>query len=266
MRADSTRSCAGRDSPRRGAGRRLFQDHVRVGPPDAEGAHSGHPGLPVRLPLPKLACSRRRGSFAKSILGFGRSKCRLGGICPCFSASTVLARAATPAARSRWPKLVLTEPMAQKPLRSVPRRKARVRASISMGSPRAVGGAVGLHVADGLRLYLGHRHGLGDGLGLAAHAGRGVAGLLGAVVVDGGAADARRGSRRRRRRASSSRFRTTTPTPLPKTVPPAFSSKVRVWPSGREDAALLIDVAVEIAGLTEAPPARARSLSPLSRL
>jgi hypothetical protein len=32
--------------------------------------------------------------------------------------------------------------------------------------------------------------------------------------------------------ASARRFSTTTPTPLPKTVPAAFSSNVRQWPSG----------------------------------
>ncbi len=80
----------------------------------------------------------KNGLAAKSISGFGSSKWRLGGIFPWRSISTVLIRPATPAAASRWPMLVLTEPMAQKPRRSVRARKARVRASISIGSPSEV--------------------------------------------------------------------------------------------------------------------------------
>ena len=77
----------------------------------------------------------RNGLLSKSILGFGFSKCRLAGICRCFKASTALMRLMTPAARSRWPKFVFTDPIAQKPRFCVPDRKARVNASISIGSP-----------------------------------------------------------------------------------------------------------------------------------
>ncbi|MDT4826445.1 hypothetical protein FQZ97_597570 [compost metagenome] len=55
----------------------------------------------------------RNGLFAKSICGFGCSKCRLGGSVRWRSASVALMSPATPAAASRWPMLVLTEPMAQ---------------------------------------------------------------------------------------------------------------------------------------------------------
>ena len=47
-------------------------------------------------------------------------------------------RPATPAAASRWPMFVLTEPMAQKPVRASAARKACVSAAISIGSPSGV--------------------------------------------------------------------------------------------------------------------------------
>ena len=98
---------------------------------------------PARRGAPPRAQSRsvaltKNGLLAKSISGFGASKCRLGGIWRCRSATTVLIRLATPAAVSRWPMFVLTEPIAQKPLRSVPWRKACVSAATSIGSPSAV--------------------------------------------------------------------------------------------------------------------------------
>ena len=54
------------------------------------------------------------------------------------SASVVLMRPATPAAASRWPRFVFTEPRAQNPLLAVPTLNAFVRAAISMGSPNGV--------------------------------------------------------------------------------------------------------------------------------
>ena len=53
-----------------------------------------------------------------------------------MSASAALApRLAIPAAEARWPMLVFTEPIAQKPLLAVLARNARVSAVISIGSP-----------------------------------------------------------------------------------------------------------------------------------
>ncbi len=54
-------------------------------------------------------------------------------------ASVAVRKPATPAAALQWPRFVLTEPMAQVPVPVAPaRRKARVSASISIGSPSAV--------------------------------------------------------------------------------------------------------------------------------
>ena len=80
----------------------------------------------------------KKGLLAKSMFGFSFSKCRLGGSCLCLSVCTVLIKPATPAAASRCPMFVLTEPMAQKLFLSVLRRKACVSAAISTGSPSAV--------------------------------------------------------------------------------------------------------------------------------
>ncbi len=141
MRAESSRSCHGREGP--------------------EGALSGASSTTTWAlvpPMPKELTPARRGSAprgqsrsrsltwkgvdAKSIFGLGVSKCRLGGICRCFRAITVLIRLAAPAAADRWPTLDFNEPRAQEPgggPPSAPRaRKARVRAVTSTGSPSAV--------------------------------------------------------------------------------------------------------------------------------
>ena len=57
--------------------------------------------------------------------GFGRRKCRCGGIAPCCSASTTLIRPAMPAAASRWPMLVLTEPTTSGRRSRAPGRRRR---------------------------------------------------------------------------------------------------------------------------------------------
>jgi hypothetical protein len=59
------------------------------------------------------AALTKKGPAAKSIFGFGSSNRMLGGISSCWSASTVLIRPVTPAARSRWPKFDFTEPIGQ---------------------------------------------------------------------------------------------------------------------------------------------------------
>ena len=95
-------------------------------------------GAGRRGPLAKRDRRRRTALDAKSICGFGRSKCRLGGSLPCSSARTVLISPATPAAASRWPTLVFTDPMPQDPRRISPGANARVSAAISIGSPSGV--------------------------------------------------------------------------------------------------------------------------------
>src|SRR6516165_9643086 len=52
----------------------------------------------------------RIGSLSQEIIGLGCRKCRFGGITPRSIDRITLIRPHTPAAHSRWPQLVLTEP------------------------------------------------------------------------------------------------------------------------------------------------------------
>jgi len=78
----------------------------------------------------------RKGLLSKSMVGFGFSNERLGGTTPCFTISVALMRLATPAAVSRWPMFVFTEPTRQYCFFFVDCAKACVSAAISIGSPR----------------------------------------------------------------------------------------------------------------------------------
>ncbi|OPZ88393.1 MAG: hypothetical protein BWY74_03157 [Firmicutes bacterium ADurb.Bin419] len=80
----------------------------------------------------------KNGLFSKSIPGFGLLKLRLGGNILFFKDSNVLISPVTPAAESRCPILVLTEPTAQNPFWVVFFLNAPVNASISIGSPKGV--------------------------------------------------------------------------------------------------------------------------------
>ena len=133
----------------------------------------------------------KNGLFGKSACGLGASKCRLGGISPCCSASTVLIRPPMPAASPVWPMFDFSEPMAQNCLSSVP-------SAVRLGQPGDLdrvadqrAGAVGLDVGDVARLDAGDGQRLGDDLRLAGDARREVADLGPPVVVDRRAADDR---------------------------------------------------------------------------
>ena len=76
-----------------------------------------------------------KGSRSHGINGLATSKCRLAGTTPRSTDRTALMNDATPAAPSRWPMLVFTEPRSNGVSRS-PNTEAR--ASASIGSPRAV--------------------------------------------------------------------------------------------------------------------------------
>jgi len=86
----------------------------------------------------RVSVATVKGELSKSICRFGVAKARVRGIVRFSSASTALTVPASPAAAMAWPILVLTEPMAQKCLRSVSAAKASVRAATSIGSPRRV--------------------------------------------------------------------------------------------------------------------------------
>ena len=83
------------------------------------------------------AVTTATGSVAHAMCGLGLRRCRCGGISSCWSESTTLIRPATPAAASRWPMLVLTDPMRSGRMRGAP-VNAAARARTSIGSPSEV--------------------------------------------------------------------------------------------------------------------------------
>jgi hypothetical protein len=78
------------------------------------------------------------GLPAMSMAGLGEVKWRLGGMRRRSRHRAAFTSPVIPAAASRCPRFVLTEPSAQYPVRAVPARNAWVRAATSMGSPRLV--------------------------------------------------------------------------------------------------------------------------------
>ena len=172
----------------------------------------------------------KKGGAAKSICGFGSVKWRVGGTSPCSRARTALTNPATPAAASRWPTLVLTDPRAQYPLRRTS-PNARVRAATSTGSPSSVP----LPCASTYPTVSGSTPAIAS----ASSTTSACPSTLGAVkptfcapslLMAEPRITARTGSPSAS--ASASRRSTTTPIPLPPTVPAARASKARQYPSG----------------------------------
>src|SRR4051812_6510874 len=170
---------------------------------------------------------------------------------------------ATPAAASRCPTLVLTEPRAQ--LRRGAPSKARVRASTSMGTPRVVP----VPCASTYPTLPGSTPATARDSEIT----RLWPSMLGAVkptLIEPSLliADPRRTARMLSPslQASANRLRTTTPTPLPPTVPRARTSNARQWPSGDRMPPSWKKYPDRCCALTVAPPARAMSHSRLSRL
>ena len=77
-------------------------------------------------------------SPAKSIAGLGSFKCSEGASCWCRSCSTTLSKPAIPAAGSKWPRLLFTEPIERGAASPRLRPNASPRAWASIGSPTGV--------------------------------------------------------------------------------------------------------------------------------
>ena len=77
-------------------------------PKELTPASRGRPGRCGKSIIDDVTCNGRR---SQSRLGLGFWKWRCFGITPRFSTSAALINPATPAADSRWPTLVFTEPM-----------------------------------------------------------------------------------------------------------------------------------------------------------
>ncbi len=86
---------------------------------------------------PSSRCTRR-ASASRGMSGLGAVKCRLAGSSRCRSASATLSRPTTPAAPSRWPTLVFTEPTSSGSAAGRPAPSAAPRAAASTGSPTLV--------------------------------------------------------------------------------------------------------------------------------
>ena len=151
---------------------------------------------------------------------------------PCSSASTVLINPVTPAAHERWPKFDFTEPMPQKPRRSV-----WLKTSVSAGELDRVAqdgaGAVRLDVADRLGGRYPHMRMRGaNRRGLAAKARRGVSDLVVAVVVDRRAENHRADVVAVCERVSQALQHHDARRRCRRWCPGALASKGRQWPSG----------------------------------
>ena len=127
--ASSPTAAAGTAAPVDGSAaarrRRLLEDHVRVGAAEAERADARATAVRPRRPRASPAWRLRPACRPRRCAGSAARKCRCGGISPCRSASTTLISPATPAAASRWPMFVFTEPTQQRRVVRSPRAATR---------------------------------------------------------------------------------------------------------------------------------------------
>ena len=150
--------------------RGLLQHGMGVGSAEPERTDTGPPRPSGSVPCLEGGTDKE-GTLLEVNVGIGFLEVQGGRISLCSSISIVLISPATPAAASRCPMLVLSDPIAQKPVLAVPLRKACVRASISIGSPIGVSRAVRLDVADVVRRNPSQGQSHRNDLGLTVHAG-----------------------------------------------------------------------------------------------
>ena len=200
--------------------------------------------------------TKKRVFFA-SMAGCHRVKCRLGGTSPCCRHRTALMSPVTPAAGSRWPRFVLTEPSAQ---RAWPVPYTSARLANSVGSPTGVP----VPWASIIPTSCGRTPLRASASSYRARW----------AAAEGAASPSERPSwftaepritariRSRSRTASASRLSTMTPQPSPRTNPSAAASKVRQRPVGESMPILSKDMVTLGRNISVTPPASARSHSP----
>ena len=201
------------------------------------------------------------GNVAQSTCGFGSFRCRCAGIISCWSASTVLITPATPAAASRWPMFVFTDPTASGVCRSA---KTAPIARSSIGSPNGVPVPCASIYPTAAAVTHAFARAARSSCSWACLFGT-VSPLLGpswftalprttARIVSPS------------RSASASRLRRRMPAPSPRPYPSAAASNVLQRPSG--DSACICASATKLTGLSSrfTPPASAKSHSPSRRL
>ena len=142
VRADSGRQCSGAPGarwPALGARpappRRSTCALVPLNPNELTPARRGRAPRGQARPL---RVDARPGSRPRRCAGSASWKCRCGGMRSCCSDSTTLISPATPAAASRWPMLVLTEPISSGVVAARPAPSAPASACTSIGSPSDV--------------------------------------------------------------------------------------------------------------------------------
>ena len=155
-----------------------------IGAPHAEGAHPRPPRQPVGHPVGKMGL-HVEGAVLEIDLGIGRGEVDGGWNLLVVQGEDGLDQPGHARGRVQMPDIRL-------------HRADGAEAGLIGVLPKDLGQgldldgiaqhgarAVGLDVGDGGWVHPGQHLGRGDGLGLAVHAGRGVAHLAGAVVVDG---------------------------------------------------------------------------------
>ena len=126
----------------------LFQHHMSIGAAEAERTDARQCRAGLRRPWTERGLHPQWELDRKEYAGWASRKCRLGGISRCWSASATLIRPAMPAAASRWPILVLTEPTAQGFLRWTVDAKHRAQGFHLDRVAQQCAGAVGLDVLN----------------------------------------------------------------------------------------------------------------------
>ena len=91
--------------------RRLLDHHMRVRTAKSKRAYAGSSFAGALTPVHTIARDLHRNGVPRDARAWIVVKCKCGGMRPCCSAKTTLISPATPAADSRWPMFVLTEPM-----------------------------------------------------------------------------------------------------------------------------------------------------------
>ncbi len=139
-RAESVSRCAGRgagtfaDAAGAGASSRMMCAFVPLMPnaltPASRGAAERFHGW--------SSVGTKNGVPSSRIRGLSRLKFRCLGMASCWSASTVFMRPAMPAAASRWPRFVFTDPSAHREPSDLGLPSTSTSASTSIGSPSGV--------------------------------------------------------------------------------------------------------------------------------
>ncbi len=223
-------------------------------------ATGGRPGAGHGQP----SVTTRSRSSSRGIAGLGAAKCRLAGSWPREMLSATFSSPAMPAAPSRWPMLVFTEPTSSGCSGDRSRPSAAPSAAASTGSPARVP----VPCSSTYWTSAGRTPARAQACRMTCSWAR----LLGAVSPSPPPSLFTAPPRitlcttSPSRNAADSGLSTTRAPPSPRTYPLAAASKTRQRPSGDSAPKLPIAAVVSASRLRFTPPASARLLSPRRRL